>query len=42
MADPVRREEWLRISEEMDRQRAMPFGADPSVNAEDSEQGGDE
>jgi hypothetical protein len=29
MTDPVKREEWLKISEEMDRRRAMPFGPDP-------------
>jgi hypothetical protein len=29
MADPVKREEWLKISEEMDRRRVMPFGSDP-------------
>jgi hypothetical protein len=29
MADPVEREKWFTISEEMDRWRAMPFGPDP-------------
>ncbi len=34
MADPVRREEWLRRSQEMDDKQAMPFGPDPRLAAE--------
>jgi len=29
MADPVQREKWLRISQEMDERRATPLGRDP-------------
>jgi hypothetical protein len=42
MADPVRREEWLSLNEELDRQRAMPFGSDPRLHVKDSDQEGDE
>ena len=31
MEDPVKCEEWMRTHEEMERQRAMPFGSDPSL-----------
>lgn len=31
MADPVRREELLRICQEEDERRASPFGLDPSI-----------
>jgi hypothetical protein len=35
MADPSRREEWLRTHEEMERQRAMPLGSDPMLKGKD-------
>ncbi|UVT18994.1 MAG: hypothetical protein H8K03_14410 [Nitrospira sp.] len=36
MADPVQREEWQRISQEMDEKMAMPFGPDPRRGADGS------
>lgn len=34
MDDPVEREEWLKIHEEIEAQRAMPFGPDPLLGGE--------
>ncbi len=31
MADPARRDEWLRISEEMNEQDAAPFGKEQDL-----------
>lgn len=37
MADPIRREEWLRIADEMTERELMPFGPDPMLQTDDSD-----
>jgi hypothetical protein len=38
MTDPIRRAEFLRISEEMDERDAVPFRADPLIDLKDCDE----
>ena len=31
MEDPAEREEWIRTNEEIEQERALPFGPDPTL-----------